>query len=449
MNEFIVNVDNVSKEFNIYKRPFDRLLENFSFSKKSRHKKFKALKDISFKVKKGESIGLVGANGAGKSTLLQIICGTLTPSNGNAVVDGRISALLELGSGFNPEFTGRENLYFFGALQGLKKKEIDLRLRESLAFADIGDFIDQPVKTYSSGMYVRLAFSAAIHVEPDLLVVDEALAVGDEAFQNKCYSKINALRESGVTVLFVTHSPQTVMSLCDRALFFDHGELLLDGKPKDVISSYQKILYAPQNKKAELIKLLKKNGIDAFKTVVKNQDEIDDFSQIEKDEIEEYYDNSLITEPIIYEHKGVDIVDPHIELDNGNRVNVLVKNKNYHYKYRVKALADASFVRFSMVIKILNGTELGGYISGHSPYAGIKKIKKGEVYDVSFKFNSRLNSGVYIMNCGVRGIIDQEEEFLSRVLDAAMFRILPVDEEKETCFIDFDMKCDFIVSAGV
>ncbi|MBY7896583.1 ABC transporter ATP-binding protein [Vibrio fluvialis] len=440
MNEPVIRLNKISKDFYIYDKPLDRLLENFLPNSK-RHKKFKALSNINFEIKKGETVGLVGANGAGKSTLLQIICGTLNATEGEVIVDGRISALLELGSGFNPEFTGRENIYFFSAMQGMKKKEIEDKMEDILAFADIDEFIDQPVKTYSSGMYVRLAFSAAIHVEPDILVVDEALAVGDEAFQNKCYSKINAMRDAGVTVLFVTHSPQTVMSLCDRALFFDHGELLLDGNPKDVISSYQKILYAPQDKKRELIQSLKDSGVNAFKSVLNDKQE---FSSTKKyTNVEEYYDNGLVSEPVIYEKKGIDIIDPHIELFNGQRVNVLVKNRDYYYKYQVKALEDVSFVRFSMVIKILNGTELGGYISGHSPYTSIKDIKKGEIYDVSFKFNSRLNGGVYIMNSGVRGMLGSEEEFLNRILDAAMFRVLPLDEEKGTCFIDFDIECEF------
>jgi lipopolysaccharide transport system ATP-binding protein len=442
MSDVIVSVENISKSFNVYKRPIDRLLEQFNFGKNLRHSKFQALDDISFKVRKGESIGLVGANGAGKSTLLQIICGTLNPTKGIVSVQGRISALLELGSGFNPEFTGRENLYFFGALQGLKKREINNKLEEILSFAGIGNFIDQPVKTYSSGMYVRLAFAAAINVEPDLLVVDEALAVGDEAFQNKCYSKINSLKEQGVTVLFVTHSPQTVMSLCDRALFFDHGKLLLDGNPKDVISSYQKILYAPEEKKKELIEKLKIYGADAFKIPNNHRNKL--CSTIyQNEENEEYFDSSLNTEPVIYERKGIEIIDPHITLENGTRVNVLVKNRNYLYKYKIKTLEDVSFVRFSMVIKILNGTELGGFISSHSPYSGIAQIGKGKEYEVAFKFKSCLNSGVYIMNSGVRGIVTQEEEFLSRMLDAVMFRVLPEDEPRATCFVDFGIECDY------
>ncbi|WP_038178859.1 ABC transporter ATP-binding protein [Vibrio rhizosphaerae] len=440
MNNTIIKVDFISKLFHIYKNPIDRLLENFIRKKNGKYKEFHALKNINFEVSRGESIALVGANGAGKSTLLQIICGTLTPTLGNVTVNGRISALLELGSGFNPEFSGRENIYFFGALQGMKKKEIDSRLDEILDFADIGDFIEQPVKTYSSGMYVRLAFASAIHVDPDILIVDEALAVGDEAFQNKCYSKINALRQSGVTVLFVTHSPQTVMSLCERALFFEHGELLLDGNPKDVISCYQKILYAPEDKRNTLIQLLRDKGVNAFKN--NPQSHISEQQKVVCED-GEYFDPSLRAEPIAYEHKGLMITDPYISLDDGTRVNVLVRNKVYRYCYSVQVLETVRNIRFSMVIKTLNGTELGGFISAHSPYSGLEVLQKGEVYEVEFKFKTCLNSGVYVMNSGVRGTLYQDEEFLSRMLDAFMFRILPIEEQKETCFIDFGVECSY------
>ncbi|MFA0135208.1 ABC transporter ATP-binding protein [Vibrio splendidus] len=451
MTDSVIRLNNISKDFHIYNKPLDRLLENF-FSRSVRHKKFKALSNISFEIKKGETVGLVGANGAGKSTLLQVICGTLNASAGKVAVDGRISALLELGSGFNLDFTGRENIYFFGAMQGMKKIDIEEKIDDILEFADIGEFIEQPVKTYSSGMYVRLAFAAAIHVDPDILIVDEALAVGDEAFQNKCYSRINKMRNSGVTVLFVTHSPQTVMSLCDRAMLFEHGQLLLDSNPKDVISCYQKLLYAPAEKKKGMVNDLLEYGVEAFKNKCDKTSSIEETeptsenisnAEVVTNKQEEYFDPGLKSHPVTYESKGAKIINPHIQMEDGTKVNVLRKGTTYYYCYKVELIKHAFNVRFAMVIKMLNGTDLGGYISAHSPHSGIEIAKCGNIYDVRFKFDVKLNPGVYAMNSGVRGTTSEEEEFLIRVLDTLLFRVLPIEEQKETCFIDFDIKCDF------
>jgi lipopolysaccharide transport system ATP-binding protein len=250
-SEPLIEVRALCKTFPIYDQPHHRLLQMFSRNRRW-YREFNALRNIDFRIERGETVGIVGRNGSGKSTLLQIICGTLAPSFGEVQVRGRVAALLELGAGFNPEFTGRENVFMNGTLMGLGHAMIEDRLPEILAFADIGDFIDRPVKTYSSGMYVRLAFAVAIHVEPDLLVVDEALSVGDEAFQRKCFARIEKLRQIGCTILFVSHSAGTVVELCDRAILLDGGEMLADGAPKVVISRYQRMLYAPEDRVQEL-----------------------------------------------------------------------------------------------------------------------------------------------------------------------------------------------------
>ncbi|HBE34999.1 MAG TPA: ABC transporter ATP-binding protein, partial [Cyanobacteria bacterium UBA11368] len=226
MTEIAIAINNVSKCFKRYANPADRLKE-LLLPGTVKAKEFWALRDVSVKIPKGKTIGIVGRNGSGKSTLLQIIAGILTPTRGEVQAQGRIAALLELGSGFNPEFTGRQNVFFNGQLLGLSYQEIEARYDAIAAFADIGDFIDQPVKTYSSGMFVRLAFAVATSVEPDILVVDEALSVGDEAFQRKCFARIQAIKDRGGTILFVSHSPTSVVSLCDSAILMDRGELLL------------------------------------------------------------------------------------------------------------------------------------------------------------------------------------------------------------------------------
>ena len=239
---FVISVENLSKSYNMYNRPQDRLLEILTFNKKTYHKKFWALKDISLIIPKGKTIGMIGQNGSGKSTLLQIICGTLQKTQGQIYVNGRISALLELGTGFNPEFTGRQNVYMYCALMGLTQEETDRRIHDIEFFAEIGEFIDQPVKTYSSGMYVRLAFSAAVNVEPDILVVDEALAVGDMYFQLKCINKIKQFKEQGKTIIFVTHDTYTVKNICDYAIWINHGKIELQGEVGWVVDEYEKFM---------------------------------------------------------------------------------------------------------------------------------------------------------------------------------------------------------------
>src|SRR5438067_11409619 len=244
-------LQNVSKLYRLYRRPSDRLREMLPAAK-PRHTDFWALKDITFEVEKGETLSLVGPNGCGKSTLLQIICGILQPTPGRVVTRGRIAALLELGAGFNPEFSGRENVYLNGEIMRLSRAESERAMPSIEAFAEIGEFMERPVKEYSSGMYVRLAFSTAIHVAPEILIVDEALAVGDAVFANRCVRKFQELRERKVTVLFVSHDLGLVKQLSDRAILLLHGRIEAEGAPKDVINRYIGLVLEkqePQNKK--------------------------------------------------------------------------------------------------------------------------------------------------------------------------------------------------------
>jgi len=234
----VLLVNNVSKVYRLYRKPSDRIIEALRLSRKILHSDFWAIRDISFSAERGEFVALVGPNGCGKSTLLQVVSGILPPTQGKVVTRGRVAALLELGAGFNPEFTGRENVMINGELLGLSRTEIQLALPKIEEFAGIGEFIDRPVKEYSSGMYVRLAFSTAIHVEPELLIVDEALAVGDAAFANRCIRKFQELRDRRVTVLFVSHDMGLVKQLADRALFLSGGRVAADGDPKSVIDRY-------------------------------------------------------------------------------------------------------------------------------------------------------------------------------------------------------------------
>lgn len=265
-DDIAISVQGVSKAYRIWNSPASRLLspawkavgdllpKDSSAAKKlhakasSHYRDFWALRDISFEVKRGESVGIIGRNGSGKSTLLQIIAGTLQPTTGSAKINGRVAALLELGSGFNPEFTGRENVYLNGAVLGLSRAEVDARFADIAAFADIGDFIDQPVKTYSSGMMMRLAFSVAIAVRPDILIVDEALSVGDAAFQRKCFRRIEELRERGCTFLFVSHDLNAITNLCSQALFLNGGTPVFFGDANDCGNRYQQLIFGESTK---------------------------------------------------------------------------------------------------------------------------------------------------------------------------------------------------------
>ncbi|MDM9585000.1 MULTISPECIES: ABC transporter ATP-binding protein [unclassified Nostoc] len=252
--EIVISLKNISKCYKRYARPVDRLKETL-LPGKSHAQEFWALRDINLEITKGEKLGIIGQNGSGKSTLLQIIARTLTPTTGDVWLHGRVSALLELGSGFNPEFTGRQNVFFNGQILGLSREEIEAKYNEIVEFADIGDFIEQPVKTYSSGMFVRLAFAVAVSVDPDILIVDEALAVGDIYFQQKCFERIRNLTRMGTTLLFVSHDSAVVHKICNRALFMEAGNLVLDAKPRQVIDLYEAKLLQKKDIQSELVEI--------------------------------------------------------------------------------------------------------------------------------------------------------------------------------------------------
>lgn len=241
-----LRVDAVSKQYRIYDRPADRLKETLTRGRWKAHREFWALSDVSFEVEPGTTTGIIGPNGSGKSTLLQIITGTLEPTHGSVSLDGRVAALLELGAGFNTEFTGIENIFMNASLMGLSKTDTERLLPEIASFAEIGDFIYQPLKTYSSGMYVRLAFATAIATSPQILIIDEALAVGDAVFQHRCMRRIKEMQENGTTILFVSHDPSAIRALCNRAILLNHGKIVAAGTPADVLNRYQKIIMARQ-----------------------------------------------------------------------------------------------------------------------------------------------------------------------------------------------------------
>jgi lipopolysaccharide transport system ATP-binding protein len=400
---------------------------------------FHALRNISFSVRQGESVGIIGRNGSGKSTLLQILAGTLAPTGGLVSVNGKVAALLELGSGFNMEFTGRENVEMYSTVLGLSREEIRDKFAEIEAFADIGDFIEQPLKTYSSGMVLRLAFAVQAVVNPDILIVDEAFSVGDEAFQRKCYARIHALQERGGTFLFVSHSAGAVIELCQRAILLEAGELLIDGPPKLVVAKYHKLLFAPAESRAAIcqeIRDLNHKGATHMQDLLSVAPAAAAPAKSKAVE-EDFHDPGLVPKSTVaYPSRGALIENPQICRSDGRVVNVLTRGEEYIYRYVVKFTEPQRAVRFGMLIKTVSGYELGGATS-HTRASSLESVAAGSTVTVEFPFRCSLAPGVYFLNAGVLGSIESEEVFLHRLIDVAMFRVQPEDGLLATAVVDF------------
>ena len=406
---------------------------------------FYALDKLDIELKKGEAIGIIGRNGSGKSTLLQMIAGTLTPTTGTIEVKGRIAALLELGSGFNPEFTGRENVFLNASILGLSQCEIESKLDTIIEFADIGSFIDQPVKTYSSGMVVRLAFAVQTAVDPDILIVDEALSVGDELFQKKCFSRIEQLREAGTTILFVSHDASSVIRLCQKAVLLKNGRIFVTGSPKAVVTIYQKSLFDESADEALLIEEF--SAIEAqvdnneHESIISPQNDTSEAS-LDTPELEDsaYMDPGLLKhQPISYSNVGAIISDVRIETLTGVPVNCLQHGNSYRYKYNTKFTKTASQVIFGCLIKMMDGLEVGGLIS-EPIHQSTLSILSGEEHQVSFDFRCLLSPGTYAFNAGVTGTIDTEDNYLARSIDAILFRVNAENQLTHTGMINFSDK---------
>ncbi len=438
-----VQVRHLSKCYHIYDKPGDRLLQMLVRRRKRYFREVWALKDVSFEVGRGETVGIIGRNGSGKSTLLQMICGTLNPTGGSSHTHGRIAALLELGSGFNLEFTGRENVYLNAAVLGVSEDETRARFDDIAAFADIGEFIDQPVKTYSSGMIVRLAFAVAINVAPEILIVDEALSVGDELFQRKCFSRIEAMKRNGVTILFVSHSGSTIVELCDRAILLDAGDMLAMGAPKAIVGQYQKLIYAPPDKRTAIRDDIRASGSGDGRcpgpssVVPQTPVHSSEAPTVEPDRVEWFDPNLKPQSTLEYESHGAAIECPEILTVSGQAVNCLARGQRYRFAYRVRFDQGVTQVRFGMLIKTMTGLELGGAVSA-APGHGIAYQASGTTVHVEFRFTCTLNPGSYFLNAGVTGHLHESETYLHRVLDICMFKVMPVSGNTATALVDFN-----------
>lgn len=437
-SEPVILLRGICKSYPIYGKPHHRLLQMVSPDPGRWYREFHALRGIDLAIARGETVGIVGRNGSGKSTLLQLICGTLTPTSGDMRVNGRIAALLELGAGFNPDFTGRENVFLNGAILGLSQAEVEAKFDDIVAFADIGEFIDQPVKTYSSGMYVRLAFAVAINVEPEILVVDEALSVGDEGFQRKCFARIDAIRNAGATVLFVSHSAGTVVDLCDRAVLLDHGEIIAEGTPKHVVSRYQKLLNTPADaldRVREEIRSARMQDIVVATPSVRGRNA----DSVDEPEDEAYWEPGLVPSSTVhYERRGARIEAPHLQTLDGRRVNVLAPGGEYVYSYQVHVEQTLVGVRCGMMIRTITGIEIGG--AANSLEEGPTAVtEKGAMLNVRIRFRCLLAPGTYFMNAGVLARFGPSEEFVDRMVDVIMFRVMPQAGRQATGLVDLDV----------
>ncbi len=430
-----IQVERLGKQYHVYKRPQDRLKQGLWRGRRRYFEEFWALRELSIELERGETFGVIGRNGSGKSTFLHLVAGTLSPTTGEIAVRGRVAALLELGAGFHPDFTGRENVFVYGALMGLTRAEIRDRLDAILAFAEIGDAIDRPIHTYSSGMYVRLAFAVAVSVDADVLVIDEALAVGDESFQRKCFARLAAIRERGGTILFVSHSSEAVLEICDRALLLDRGERVLLGAPRDVVNGYHRMLYAPADGRESVrqtLIALDRAGADATHAMSGLDNAL--ATSAAAATARSASGNALERPPTgtldptlspksttRYVGRGAAIGQVLLQDETGQPVNVLKRGAAIDYVYRVHFSEACRRVRFGMLLKTVTGVELGG-LASHPEGQGLD-VPAGAEFEVRFPIRARLAPGVYFFNAGVVGLIDGEERYLDRILDALALRV--------------------------
>ena len=385
-----IEIRNLSKMYKLYNKPSDRLRDSLGLSRKKRYKEHYALQNINFDIHEGECVGIIGTNGSGKSTILKIITGVLSPTEGTVTVNGRISALLELGAGFNPEYSGMENIYLNGTMLGFSEEEIDSRLDEILSFADIGDFVNQPVKTYSSGMFVRLAFAVAINIDPEILVVDEALSVGDVFFQSKCYHKFEEFKKQGKTILFVSHDLGSVSKYCDRVILLNQGEMLDEGTPKAMVDMYKQLLV--------------------------HQDPV---KQAENTEPEENWKDGFQVNPntLEYGEKQAEIRDFVVVDFSGRHTNTIEKGSEFEIKMRLHFNESIQQPIAAFTIKNIQGTEITGT---NTMYEGIniEHPDAGRECVVTFRQKMDLQGGEYLISFGCTGYRNGDFTVFHRLYDA-------------------------------
>lgn len=398
-----IEVKDVVKIYKLYNKPRDRVKEAFGFGKKQQTKLHYALNGVSLKIAKGETVGIIGTNGSGKSTILKIITGVLNPTSGEVHVDGRISALLELGAGFNMEYNGIENVYLNGTMMGFSEKEIEEKLPSILEFADIGDYVYQPVKTYSSGMFVRLAFAVAINIEPEILIVDEALSVGDVFFQAKCYRKFEEFKEQGKTIVFVSHDLSSISKYCDRVFLLNQGNLLGEGKPKEMIDAYKRVLVGQYEDAGE-----------------------------EKAEAEAENPSALE-----YGNGQAQILEYYMTDDRGVRTCAIIKGSEFTIHMKVKFTEKIPAPIFAFSIKNVLGVEITG-TNTMIEKAFLEGVEPGQVKEITFTQKMSLQGGEYLLSLGVTGYRGETFEVYHRLYD--ILNISVVSDKNTVGYYDMDSK---------
>jgi lipopolysaccharide transport system ATP-binding protein len=431
--DFAIRATGVSKQYRLYKEPIDRLKEALHPLKKKYHTDFHALEKVGFEIARGEVVGIIGKNGSGKSTLLKIITGVLTPTEGNVEVRGRIAALLELGAGFNPELSGMDNIYLNGAIMGYTREEMAAKVDGIVAFADIGAFIDQPVKLYSSGMKARLGFAVAINVDPEILIVDEALSVGDVAFQRKCFARIEHFcKDEGKTVLFVSHSESIITQLCDRAIMLHEGEQVIAGDAKMVVSLYAKLMNAP----TATVEMIREEFAQRHGAKEETEPEAE---TKESASLHGHHPELKPQNTVAYPENGARISDVRVTTPDGTAVNVLEYGGTYRYEYTVEFFEEIGNVRFAMLIKTVSGLGLGGK---NYPIRelGVEQVRKGEKLRVRYAFKAIMNQGNYFFNCGVNSMNHGIRTVHHRIMDAYLVKVIKPEDDFASGMIDFGLE---------
>ncbi|MBQ8148528.1 MAG: ABC transporter ATP-binding protein [Lachnospiraceae bacterium] len=443
MDDVVIRVQNVTKLYKLYDKPSDRLKESLGLTRQKMYKEHYALHDLSFDIKKGECVGIIGTNGAGKSTILKIITGVLNPTGGEVIINGRISALLELGAGFNMEYTGVENVYLNGMMLGFSREEIDAKLDDILAFADIGEFVNQPVKTYSSGMFVRLAFAVAINIDPEILIVDEALSVGDVFFQAKCYNKFEEFKKLGKTILFVSHDLGSISKYCDRVVLLNKGTKLNEGTPKDMISIYKKLLvnqYDESNQDENNgIKTEEISNDDTGNVVedVQAGAENDKLTIVQSDD--KQWKNFYQINPNLdaYGNGAAEIIDFAVLDAEGNITSNIEKGTDFKILSKVRFHENISNPIFTYTFKDVHGTAITGTNTMYEK-VNVDMAKSGEVYLASFTQNMNLQGGEYLLSISCTGYANGEFQVYNRLYD--VINITVISEQNTVGYYDMFSK---------
>ena len=440
-----IRVKDVTKMYKLFQHNKDRLLDALGLSRRQRYQEHYALRHVSFDIHRGETVGIIGINGAGKSTILKIITGVLSPTEGEVEINGRISALLELGAGFNMEYSGIENIYLNGTMMGYTREEVDARMDDILKFADIGEFVHQPVKKYSSGMFVRLAFALAINIDPEILVVDEALSVGDVFFQAKCYQKFEDFKQEGKTILFVSHDLSSISKYCDRVVLLHKGEMLAEGTPKEMVDLYKKILTGSYKDRVEEER---KHGFGTGQNAVGSDDQTEGETQgagtqsgvqaiLRSNTHGTDWKYSFAVNPLVssYGSKEAEIVDFSILDEGGSLTDTIVKGSRFTIRYRVYFHHDVQDPIFTFTFKTIKGTDVTGTNSMLEKKL-IHDVKAGTLVEVSFAQDMTLQGGEYLLSISCTGFENGELKAYHRLYD--LLNITVISDKNTVGFYDME-----------